>query len=435
MSSSGAVDSEARARPSLGTRIVAPPLAPTVGAPTSGASHAPSLVAEWKALAGLNASDIAAWRELVARALEPNVFLEPAFALAAAKGLAGEREVGALLIRDGARLMGLVPGRVEGLAAGRPVATFVGWTHAYAPLSTPLLDREAAKEVVGCVLQALPKLHGGPRLILYPFVNEDGAVARLRAGELARQGISVSRFDPHQRAMLRPAADLGFTRDRQSIPKSAKVDLGGGDPLASISGGRLKELRRLRRRLGELGVLAHKRVTQGPEFGAAIESYLTLEAGGWKGRTGGAARSQAATCEFLRTAVAALAAEGKARIDLLELESKPVAAAITLFSGGRAWFWKTAYDEDYARFSPGVQLALDLTEELGRDTEISLVDSCAVAGHPMIDHLWSGRLAIADWMMPLAGAGGMELAAAVAAEKIRRLAINGLRAVREIARA
>jgi CelD/BcsL family acetyltransferase involved in cellulose biosynthesis len=414
MSSSGAVDREARARLSLEPQIVAPPLAPTAGLQAPDAARERSLVAEWKMLVELNASDIDAWRDLVARALEPNVFLEPSFALAAATHLAGGREVGAILIRDGARLMGLVPGRVEGFAAGRPVTTFVGWTHPYAPLSAPLLDRETAKEVVGCVLQALPKLPGAPRLILYPFVNEDGAVARLRAGELARKGISVSRFDPHQRAMLRPAAD--------------------SHPLASISGGRLKELRRQRRRLGELGALAHRRVARGPETGAAIAAYLALEARGWKGRTGGAARSHAAICEFLRSTVLALAAEGKAQIDLLDLDSKPVAVAITLFSGDHAWFWKIAYNEDYARFSPGVQLALDLTEELGRNPGISLVDSCAVAGHPMIDHLWEGRLAIADWMMPLGAVGGPAFAAAIAAEKIRRFAINGLRTVRNIAR-
>jgi CelD/BcsL family acetyltransferase involved in cellulose biosynthesis len=409
MPSSGAADSQARARPSPRARIVAPPLAPTGG--HADLARAPSLAAEWKTLAELDAADIDAWRDLVARALEPNVFLEPSFALAAAKFLPRERDAGAILVRDGERLLGIVPGRVEGLAAGRPVSTFVGWTHAYAPLSTPLLDREAAKDVIGCVRRALRKLPGKPRLILDPMVSEDGAVARLRAAELAEEGISVSRFDPHQRAMLRCR-----------------------HPLASISGGRLKELRRQRRRLGELGVLA-RRVIARPEVAAAIEAYLALEARGWKGKAGGAAQLDVATRLFLKEAVGSLAAEGKARIDLLTLDSKPLAAAITLFSGGRAWFWKTAYDEDYARFSPGVQLALDLTEELGGDAKISLVDSCAVAGHPMIDHLWSERLAIADWMMPLDAAGGTALAAAMAAEKARRLAIKGLRAVRKIARA
>ena len=74
-------------------------------------SRKPSLSAEWKALAELDAMDVDAWRGLVVRALEPNVFLEPSFALAAAKHLAGGRDVGAILIRDGARLMGLVPGQ------------------------------------------------------------------------------------------------------------------------------------------------------------------------------------------------------------------------------------------------------------------------------------------------------------------------------------
>src|SRR6185295_2359490 len=123
-------------------------------------------------------------------ALEPNVFLEPAFALPAAKYLGGPN-LGALVVRDGARWMGLVPGSIEGLAHGRPVSTFVGWTHPYAPLSTPLLDRDAAREVVGCVLTALPALSGEPRLILYPFVNEGGPVAQLRASELKRKGIPI----------------------------------------------------------------------------------------------------------------------------------------------------------------------------------------------------------------------------------------------------
>jgi len=391
---------------------VAPPLAPADDVPSPGRAK-PAFTTEWKALAALDAGEVDAWRDLISRALEPNVFLEPSFALAAAKHFSRGEEVGVLLVRKGMRLVGFVPGRVEGPPAGRPLSTFVGWTHAYAPLSTPLLDRDAAKDAVHSVLAALPALSGRPRFILYPFVNEDGAVARLRAGELARRGVPVSRFGAHARAMLRPA---------------------DGEALAAVSAGRLKELRRQRRRLSESGNLAHRSVTRGPEVGAAIEAYLALEARGWKGRLGDAAQSGASRA-FVRKAVVALAAEGKARIDLLTLEAKPVAAAITLFSGDRAWFWKTAYDEDYARFSPGVQLALDLTEDLARDARISLVDSCAVAGHPMIDRLWHGRLAIADWMMPLGKVGGPALATAIAAETIRRLATDGLRALRKMTRA
>src|SRR5262249_12409674 len=224
--------------------------------------------------------------------------------------------------------------------------------------------------------------------------------------------VSVFRFDAHRRAALRV----------------------GEEALTTISAGRLKELRRQRRRLAELGMLSHVRVQGQRKIGAALEAYLALEARGWKGQTGGAAQLAAGTRAFIQESVRALAAEDKTRIDLLTLDDRPIAAAITLFSGDRAWFWKTAYDETYARCSPGVQLALDLTEELASDPKISLVDSCAVANHPMIDHLWAERLGIADWMIPLANCGSGTSRLASTTERLRRSAIAGLRRLRALGR-
>ena len=68
---------------------------------------------EWRPLAEL-ASIAPEWRALAARALVPNVFYEPAFALAA-QPLFG-RDVGATLVWSrGAtrRLLGLFPARTE----------------------------------------------------------------------------------------------------------------------------------------------------------------------------------------------------------------------------------------------------------------------------------------------------------------------------------
>ena len=59
------------------------------------------------------------------------------------------------------------------------------------------------------------------------------------------------------------------------------------------------------------------------------------------------------------------------RIDRLMHDGHPLAAAITLRSGDAAWFWKIAYDEEFARSSPGVQLTLELTADLLADTGIA----------------------------------------------------------------
>jgi Acetyltransferase (GNAT) domain len=99
---------------------------------------------------------------------------------------------------------------------------------------------------------------------------------------------------------------------------------------------------------------------------------------------------------FLCAATDGLAADGKAAVNRILLDGAPIAAAIRLRSGRAAWFWKIAYDESFARFSPGVLITVALTEELLEDDTIAHADSCATADHPMIDHIWRERLPLCD---------------------------------------
>lgn len=363
-------------------------------------SRGAMLVAEWLPLAAL-AADAAPWHDLIGRALEPNVFLEPEFARAALAADLGGAEIGVVTVRADTRLVGLLPGRVEGLAFAQPMPVFVAWTHSFAPLSTPLVDRKGAADIVAAMLDYLPWLPGAPRVALFPLIAEGPVTqAILRGGRIARFGV-------HQRAVLKPG-------------KNAKP---------AASSGKLKELRRQRRRLAELGEIAFETAKTARDVEDALGRYLQVEAASWKGRAGSAAMSDPQAAQFLMQAVTGLASEGKARIDLFTLDGRAIASTITLFAGNRAWFWKTAYDESYARFSPGVQLALDLTKSLANEKGIALADSCAVADHPMIDHLWSGRVEMADWLVPLGGRASF--AAAIAAEHARRAVVAGVKVLRD----
>jgi hypothetical protein len=354
------------------------------------------LALEWKPLLEFGAVDWARVHDLIGRALQPNVFYEPAFMRAAAD-LPMTAGMGALLVSSGAQLVGMLVGRVESLARGRPVPTFVAWELPYAPLSTPLLDREAADAAAAEVLRGLPLLPGAPRLALFRLID-DGPTADVLADRLYSEMKQPRVVSSHPRAALFP---------------------GAGDPFP-VSRRRRKEFGRLRRRLAEVGTLKQE-IVRG-EVASALATFLALEASGWKGRAGTAAQDDPAVIDFLAGAVTGLAREGKAQVHLLKLGGRPIAAAIVLFSGARAWFWKTAYDEHYAHFSPGVLNALDLTIALSRDPRLALVDSCAIAHHPMIDRLWGGRLRVANWLVPLAGR--RSLMVGFAAEKLRHLAIE-----------
>ncbi len=84
------------------------------------ARRSDGLAIEWKPLTRLDAADCARIRDLSARALQPNVFYEPEYLLAA-RSLALADGAGVLLVSAGGRLIGALGGRIEGLAYGRPV--------------------------------------------------------------------------------------------------------------------------------------------------------------------------------------------------------------------------------------------------------------------------------------------------------------------------
>jgi CelD/BcsL family acetyltransferase involved in cellulose biosynthesis len=325
---------------------------------------------DWRPLGALS-DIIGEWRALSTRALEPNVFYDPAFALAAAPAFG--RDVGAGLVWLGTRLVGFFPATITRRRYGLYVPVLVGWTHPYAPLGTPLVAPEVAQEAIAAWLEHIAANVDMPGLMLLPMVPENGPFATALNSALRMKQHTLFGF--HQRALLAP----GLQRTGY---------------LERAAGGRTrKEWRRQRRRLEDKGAVSLV-TTGGSASIGALDEFLALEASGWKGRAGTAARDDPKLGEFMRRAITDLA--DQASIHRLVVGNRAVAAAITLRSRDYGWFWKIAYDEAWAQFSPGVLLALELTDQLLQDDRLARVDSCATANHPMIDRLWHERLPLAD---------------------------------------
>ena len=125
------------------------------------------------------------------------------------------------------------------------------------------------------------------------------------------------------------------------------------------------------------------------------------KASGWKARRGTALAQDDGDADFVRRAALALAETGQCEIVSLHAGDTPVAAAIVLRHQDRAFYFKLGVDERFAKFSPGVQLTLELTRHLCADPSIAMADSTADADHPMINPIWRGRLTIGDMLIPL----------------------------------
>jgi GNAT acetyltransferase-like protein len=375
-----------------------------------------TLRVEWRPLPELGAA-VAQWRELAGRAIEPNVFYEPSFALAAAPVLGGD--VGAGLVWSRAappRLLGFFPARVERRRYGIALPVLVGWTHPYGPLGSPLVDRGMCDGVISAWLDHVARHPQLPKVMLLPYLPVEGALAAAFDRAVEQRGGSSAFFARHARALLAPA-DARASYLARAVDRKKR-----------------KELRRQRKRLAEHGSVTSINANAPSTLACALDDFFSLEAQGWKGRAGTAARCDDEIVKFMERAVTALAGEGKARIARLCVDTQPIAAMVTLRSGRTAWCWKIAYDESRARCSPGVQILLDVTEMLLRDHSIERADSCATSGHPMIDHVWRERLMLADRLVCPGPGASLRFGLACALEALRRGSVGVAKRARDLAR-
>ncbi len=319
----------------------------------------------------------AAWADLTERALEDNVFLDPAFALPLVQHVSPSSRPDFLLVWEGQvhhRLLALLPVRTPRIAV---LGRARGFRDKLVCLGTPLLDRERGLDAFAAMLDWLAKNPSRPAALILTALRADGPFMTSVIANLATAH-AVVELGSHHRAVLHG------------------VGRGDAKVLSLQSAKTRKERKRQRRRLDDHGARAYVSARTPAAVVAATEAFLALEGKGWKGRRGTALLTGPGLATFTRTMMQAMAEEGKGRVDALELNGQAVAMGLILTSGSCAYFWKTAFEENLASLSPGVQFTMDLADAQIADLGTSMTDSCAIPDHPMIDKLWPDRTKSVD---------------------------------------
>ena len=324
---------------------------------------------------------------LTNRALEPNVFFSGRF-LAPAMPRLEDRVIRLMLMRDEtethSRMRLMLPFSVErpGFSVGASIIR--AWANPFGPLGTPLLDREDAAETLDNMLEALGRPQSGlPSILVLPDMRLNGPVAALIRAVAAGRNLSVAVTDELERPFLESTLD------------------GEEYLVQSVSRHHRHEMRRQWRRLSEHGELSYIVARQPDEIRYHLEEFLTLEDSGWKGRRKSAMVADRYRAAFAREAINGLAEVDSVRIHSLALNGEPIASMIVFVSSGEAWTWKTAYDETYARYSPGKLLVDRLTEWHLDDLNIRRTDSCAIPDHPVMSRMWTERETIGTMVIGL----------------------------------
>jgi CelD/BcsL family acetyltransferase involved in cellulose biosynthesis len=312
-----------------------------------------------------------AWRDLAADAVEPNVFFEADYVLAAARAFGLESEVYLLVDGTEERWNGCIPVKEKRvLTYPRIVST---WKHLYSFLGTPLVRRGEEQRFATALLQAVGTRQTGLLLSLRDVA--EGPVLEALSAARPRLGVRMIRAVRTERAALRPAEH--------------------GDDAIVPNKRRDKDLARRRRGLTKkLGQTEEVSTRTRANDAATVEEFLRLEAAGWKGRAGTALASDPRHAEFFRTICAWLGKEDRLWLRSLGTDERVAAMSCEFISGAEMSGFKIAFDEDLRSSAPGVLLAVDNFADINATDRFELYDSCADPTNEMVNSLLPDRRAI-----------------------------------------
>lgn len=301
-----------------------------------------------------------------------------------------------------------------GLAALRkrsgPMPIAQTWDAGFLFSGTPLLDRHEPQRALTDILHTAEKAFAA-KAVLFRKVERNNAFEQALKSLPLVQHSGHQLFNVHERAALVCNGDFDSWFNKNFSRK------------------RRKEYRRMRNRLAEQGKLESSAWRPGQPVGEWIDAFVHLEAAGWKGRNGTAIACIQQQEAHLRHALSDMAQNGSLLFWKITLDDKPIAVLFGFIQGNQAWLGKMAYDETLSKFSPGVLVILDATQDLLGRKDITLADSSADPNHPMIDNIWRDRLEVADYLIATPGTGKTMFSMIAASERARLAARNRARAV------
>ena len=333
--------------------------------------------AGWKVAVSRDASALAGllpqWEDLAAHALEPNPFYESWSLLPALEAEPARRERLFVQVWKQGRLDGLFPFVREPRFKGLPLSALRSWHHASHMLCTPLVRAGAQAGCLQALLAWLGEGGGGAAAAEFRFLPADGAFI----GALA---------DATRDAPVTAASTAHFTRALLRRQPDAERWL-----VETLSSDARKTMRRRERRLRERGEVSHVALKPGDDGARWIAEFLALEASGWKGRAGSALASTPGNLRFASGMLAEAHRRGRLQIVGIDCEGRPISRCCNLIAGEGSYAWRTAYDERYAEYSPGVMAELESMRAFHALPGVAWMDSITDPGNAMLNRLWPDR--------------------------------------------
>ena len=276
------------------------------------------------------------WVDLVSRSISHNVYLDPNFVLSAEENLGKSNMIIRAVYRTDLEKpllvgLGLFTFRLGDKRMPYPHLQAYQTEHSF--LSDLLIDTEDAENIMQVLFKHLAK--------------EFWYLAGLRMADFAvndaigKCTLNIPSLNWHE--------FWGYERAVLQLPETVD-DTWSKD----ISRKRLKNYRKARRELEELGTVEWHYYSEGEINQPLIDNFLQIEHSGWKGEQGTSLFSKSNHVEFFNSLVTRFNHEGQIFFTELTLNNEVIAATCNLISNKWAHAFKIGWDIDYKKYSAGV---------------------------------------------------------------------------------
>lgn len=331
--------------------------------------------------ADLTAGDRAHWAALSALAGAANVFAQDWFMQAALSHDDGRSDEVLLVVVspvDGPWL-GVMPLIAERGFGRWRVRVWRNWSATNQFLGTPLVSAQSADIFWDKLLAFLDQRTGAEIMLHFEGFDADDPVCIALLDRCKREGRGFHAIHCHDRPAQRAGEDVQGRSD-------AKIR---------------SRLRSLLKRLElEHGPVAIGILDPGEPCLPWIDTFLEMEAAGWKGRGGSALGNNCATEGLFRTVVARGHANGSARLATLSVNGRAIAMSSWFESAIWGHGFKMTFDEEYRPYAPGQLLMRAVRDTIAHRTDMSF-DTCVPRDASHCHSLWQGNRRIIDGVVAI----------------------------------
>jgi CelD/BcsL family acetyltransferase involved in cellulose biosynthesis len=347
------------------------------------------------------------WAQLEANSVEGNAFLSPHFVIPAVKHLEGAYEQKPLVLavesNDGSGLLAIGLFEVSRNSRLLPLTHLQSWRCEHTLFDGLLVDKQQGTEALVALFQWLSKQGRRWQGIAFTDRSADGQLNDMLIHASAKS--NATWFED-------------WNRERAIIP----IDEIPEDCLQTLySKSRRRTFKRSKKQLDTFGKVTFSFAGKADTATQDVQTFLELEAMGWKGEEGTALLSSSGPEQFLREMAIRFAADQQLIIYQAMVDDVPVASAFNMRSADDVFCFKIGWNPEFASGSPGILNELNFLQN-SRETlaHVRLADSCSKPGS-YVEDVWPWKRRLTTGVFTTTRTGTLAANAMMQLKRLKRM--------------